>query len=95
MQVVGDIRIRMHDGIMRTLTGVRHVPELKKNMLSLSAFDSAGYQYSLKCGALKVVRGVLVIMKGIKHNGLYELQGEIVTEFAAKTSDAFVRKSKL
>lgn len=27
---VGDVRIHMHDRIMRTLIGVRHVPELEK-----------------------------------------------------------------
>ena len=39
---VGNVRIRMHDGIVRTLTKVRHIPELKKNMIFLSALNSIG-----------------------------------------------------
>jgi hypothetical protein len=27
---MGTIRIRMHDGIMRTLKNVQHIPDLKK-----------------------------------------------------------------
>jgi len=29
----GSIKIRMHDGIVRTLSNVRHVPDLKKNLI--------------------------------------------------------------
>ena len=92
---VGNVRIRMHDDIVWTLTGVRHVPELKKNLISLSALNSAGCRYSSECGLLKVIRDALVIMKGIKHSSLYELQGETVTEFVAEMSDASVRESEL
>lgn len=31
---IGTIKIRMFDGIMRTLGDVRHVPELRKNLIS-------------------------------------------------------------
>lgn len=92
---VGDVRIIMLDGMVRTLTRVRHVLEFKKNLISLSALDIAGCRYSSECGVWKIIRGALVIIKGIKHNGLYELQGEIVTDFSIETSDASVQKSKL
>jgi len=32
---IGDVRIRMYDDIVRTLCDVRHIPELKKNLISL------------------------------------------------------------
>ncbi|KAK2970265.1 hypothetical protein RJ640_000824 [Escallonia rubra] len=35
----------MHDGIVRTLTDVRHVPELRKNLISLGTLDSNDYRY--------------------------------------------------
>jgi hypothetical protein len=43
---IGTIKIRMHDGIVRTLTNVRHIPDLKKNLISLGTLDSLGYKYS-------------------------------------------------
>jgi hypothetical protein len=36
------IKIKMHDGIVRTLTEVRHVPGLKKNLISTGALDTIG-----------------------------------------------------
>jgi hypothetical protein len=40
---IGTIRIRMYDGIMKTLTNVRHMPDLKKNIISLGTLESLGY----------------------------------------------------
>lgn len=36
---IGRIQIKMHDGVVRTLTYVRHIPKLRKNLISLSACD--------------------------------------------------------
>jgi hypothetical protein len=45
---IGTIGIRMHHGIVRTLTNVRHIPNLKKNLISLDTLDSLGYKYPVK-----------------------------------------------
>ncbi|CAL9127782.1 unnamed protein product, partial [Musa textilis] len=42
----GTIRIKMHDGIVRTLTNVRHVPDLKKNLISLGTLEALGCKYT-------------------------------------------------
>ena len=39
---VGDVKIKMHDGIVWTLSRVRHVPKLKKNLISLSTLIQLG-----------------------------------------------------
>lgn len=36
---VGTIRIKMYDGVVRTLIGVRHNPNLKKNLISLGTLQ--------------------------------------------------------
>jgi hypothetical protein len=83
---IGTIRIRMHDGIVRTLTNVRHIPDLKKNLISLGTLDSLGYNYTGEGGVIRVSKGSLVIMKGNKDDGLYFLQGSTVTGSAAVSS---------
>jgi hypothetical protein len=45
---VGRVRIRMHDGSVRTLTDVRHVPELRNNLISLGVLDFVGSSVQLK-----------------------------------------------
>ena len=39
---IGSIQIRMHDGIVRTLTEVRHVLELKKNLREREVCGNVG-----------------------------------------------------
>ena len=63
---VGTIRIKLFDGIVRTLGDVKHVPDLKRNLISLSTLNSNGYKYTGEGGALKVSKGDLVVMKGHK-----------------------------
>ncbi|KAG8482499.1 hypothetical protein CXB51_024054 [Gossypium anomalum] len=43
---VGTIKVKMFDGVVRTISDVRHVPELKRNLISLSTLDSKGYRYT-------------------------------------------------
>lgn len=40
------VRVRMFDGIMQTLTSMKHVPELKKNLVSLGYLERSGYSFS-------------------------------------------------
>ena len=76
---ISTIKIRMHNDIVRTLTDVRHIPDLKKNLISLGTLDSLGCRYSGKGGVIKVGRGSLIVMKGNKIDGLYFLQGSTMT----------------
>lgn len=80
---IGSIRIRTHDGIERLLTEVRFIPELKRNLISLGLLDQNGYTYKCEDGILKICRGSMVVMKGIRENGLYVLQGSTVIGIAS------------
>ena len=50
---IGSINIRMFDGVVRKLQGVRYVSELKKNLISLGTLDAEGCNYTDQGGALK------------------------------------------
>lgn len=79
---VGTVQLRMFDGIVRILENVRHVPELKKSLISLSELDSRGYKYTGQGGVIKVSKGILVVMKGIRVGNLYKLLGSTVVDGA-------------
>ena len=79
---IGSI-IRMHDGIVRMLSNIRHVPDLKKNLISLGTLDSNGYMFSAESRVLRINKGSLVMMKEKNVNTLYILQGSTVTCDAA------------
>ena len=69
----------MHDGIIRTLTDVKHVPKLKKILISLGTLDSNGCTYKVRGKVLRISKGALVMMRGNKINGFDTLQGSTVT----------------
>ncbi|KAF3642236.1 Polygalacturonase [Capsicum annuum] len=77
------VRIRIHDGMVRTLTDVRYVLDLKKNIILLGTLESLGCKYTGEGGVLKVSRGALVIMKAQRPGTLYTLLGSTVTGVAA------------
>ena len=76
---IGNIRIKMFDGVVKTLCDVRHVPEVEKNLISLNTLDSNGYDYKSKGGVMKVTKGAVVVMKGqINSKNIYKLLGSTV-----------------
>ncbi|KAA3467431.1 Retrovirus-related Pol polyprotein from transposon TNT 1-94 [Gossypium australe] len=60
---IGTVQIRMHNKIIRTLSGVRHVPDLKKNLISLSMLDLNDCRIIIESSSIKVSHGALVLMK--------------------------------
>ncbi|KAK3002536.1 hypothetical protein RJ639_020933 [Escallonia herrerae] len=61
---ISSIQIRMHDGIVRTLTDVRDVPELRKNLISLGTLNSNGCSYRAAGGVMRIMKGALVVIHG-------------------------------
>ncbi|KAK2982865.1 hypothetical protein RJ640_025051 [Escallonia rubra] len=72
------IKIKIFDGIVKTLGDVRYIPDLKKNLISLDTLDSINYSKSIKGGDMKVSKGAVVIMKGQKTGNFYKLMGNTV-----------------
>jgi hypothetical protein len=69
----------MFDGIVRILTIVRYVSDLKKNLISLGTLDYLGYGYSAKNRVMKITKGAMVILKGKKIGNLCKLLEDTVT----------------
>uniref|UniRef100_A0A1D1Z793 Retrovirus-related Pol polyprotein from transposon TNT 1-94 n=1 Tax=Anthurium amnicola TaxID=1678845 RepID=A0A1D1Z793_9ARAE len=85
---IGNIKIKMFDGVIRILTEVRHVPELRNGLISLGTLDASGCTFHGANGILKVSKGALTVMKGERTGTLYRLHGKIVTGNAAITSSS-------
>jgi hypothetical protein len=82
--VVGIGSVKMHDGAVRT--EVRHVPDMSKNLISLTTLDLGGCKFVFGDGVLKVVKGALIVMKAHQIGRFYVLQGSTVTGTAAVSS---------
>jgi hypothetical protein len=85
----GSAQFRMHDGMIHTLTDVRHIPTMSRNLILLSTLDLKGYKYSALGGVLKVSKGSLIIMKSdMKVANLYVIRGDTITGTVTAVSDA-------
>ncbi|KAK2993218.1 hypothetical protein RJ640_005186 [Escallonia rubra] len=85
---IGTIKIKMFDGIVRTLGDARYIPDLKKNLISLGILDSIDCSISIKGGVMKVSKCAMVIMKGQKTGNLYKLIGNTVIGGASVSTHA-------
>ena len=74
-KVVGirTVSLKMFDGVVREITQVRHVPDLKRNLISVGMLDHMGCIVKAEKCVLRVIKGSMVIMKGNNNNGLYVL----------------------
>ena len=76
---IGNIRVKIFDGVIRALCDVRHIPYLRKNLISLGTLDSNGFNYKSSNGVMKVRKGVLTVMKGQKlARNFYKLMGTTI-----------------
>ena len=76
---VSTIKIKTHDGVIRTLSNVRHAPDLKRNLISLGTLESKGCKYSIEGRVLKVSKDSRTVLKGLRYGSLYILQGSTMT----------------
>jgi len=94
---MGSVKIKFHDGKIRMLRGVRHIPDLSKNLISLGSLEEKGCKFQSDGGVLCVSKGALTIMRGKRVESLYFLQGSTVIGSASvassdSTSDVDVTK---
>jgi hypothetical protein len=79
---IGSIQIKMFDGSIKILTDVRHVPELRKNLMSLGVLDIGGYKSIVQGRVMKVYKGILLVMKAKKVGNLFLLEGRTESDHA-------------
>jgi hypothetical protein len=72
---IGSIRIKVFDGFVKILTDVRHVTEIRKNLISLGVLDTRGYKIIVQGEVMKVYKGILLVMKAKKVGNLFLLEG--------------------
>ena len=63
----------MYNGVVRTLTNITYVSNLKKNLVSLGILDSQVNKYFIESGVLRVSEGAHVVVNKNFRNGFYFL----------------------
>ena len=73
VQGIDDISLKLHDNKTRTLTDIKYVPGLKRNLISLGTLDDLGFSYRVENSSMHIFKGNDLILTGAKKNSLYVL----------------------
>ncbi|KAH9770122.1 Integrase catalytic domain-containing protein [Citrus sinensis] len=92
---IGKIHLKLHDGSIKEIRQVRHIPELKRNLISLGMMDQMGCIIKLESGVLKILNGSTLVMKGTRKNGVYVLDEESVTWVSNAIESTAIDKTTL
>nr|CAN81228.1 hypothetical protein VITISV_038889 [Vitis vinifera] len=68
---LGDVRISLPNGSVWLLEKVRHIPDLRRNLISVGQLDDEGHAILFVGGTWKVTKGVRVLARGKKTATLY------------------------
>ena len=83
---IGSIRIKMFNETVKILTDMRHVPDLRKNLIYLGVLDTGGYKSIFQGGVMKVYKGILLVMRAKKVGNMFLLEGRTELDHATKIS---------
>ena len=75
--------MRMFDGMVRTLINVKHIQDLKKNLVPLGYLERSDCSFSshARSGVLNISNGDMVVMRGRRlENNFYKMEGSMMTE---------------
>ena len=78
---IGEIKIKMEGRAEQVLRGVKHVPEIRRNLISLGALNHDGFLFRAEPDGrtMKIMKGDDAMMIGERMtSNLYKLQGCVV-----------------
>ena len=74
---IGDICLETNSGCRLMLREVRHVPDIRFNLISAGKLDENGYKSYFGEGQWKLTKGSLVVTRGKKVNTLYTMRAHM------------------
>jgi hypothetical protein len=72
--------LRLIYGRIKTLTCVLHIPGLARNLIYVIKMDDAGVKTIFEKETYRMVRRVMVPLKGVRFGTLYKLQGITISD---------------
>ncbi|KAK2977018.1 hypothetical protein RJ640_022284 [Escallonia rubra] len=71
----GKVTIKISNGGTLVLKDVKHIPELQKNLISISGLDHEGYFVAFGEKQRKVIKGLMVVARGERVGTIYTILG--------------------
>ena len=77
---IGDVCLTTSTGCKLLLKDVRHVPEVRLNMISAGQLDDEGYNSSIRSGFMKLCKGSLIVARARNIQTVYLMHARICQE---------------
>ena len=74
---IGDVFLETSIGNKLVLKDVRHVPDIRLNLISIGRLDDEGFTNSFGESKWKLTKGSLVVARGKKQNTLYVMEAKL------------------
>ena len=71
---IGDVYFETNNGTKLLLKNVKHIPDIRLNLISVGKLDDEGYDNTFGNGQWKLKKGALVMARGRKVSSLYLMQ---------------------
>ncbi|GJZ58358.1 zinc finger, CCHC-type containing protein [Tanacetum coccineum] len=79
------VKVQMRDELSFVLDNVKHVSELRRNLISLGTLKKEGFTMKMQSSKTKLIMGSLVVLSGTRRaNCVYTLDSQIVTRNTLK-----------
>ena len=67
----GDVYLETENGTRLALKNVKHIPDIRLNLISTGKLDDEGFKNTFHNGQWKLTKGSLVVARGKKDSTLY------------------------
>ena len=75
---MGDVRLETSNGTMLILKNVKHIPDIRMNLISIGKLDDEGLYNTFLDSQWKLTRGSMVVAKRKKYSSLYLMQARVI-----------------
>ncbi|RVW61571.1 Retrovirus-related Pol polyprotein from transposon TNT 1-94 [Vitis vinifera] len=73
-----DVRLETSNGTMLILKNVKHIPDIRMNLISIGKLDDEGLYNTFLDSQWKLTRGSMVVAKRKKYSSLYLMQARVI-----------------
>ncbi|KAJ4721123.1 Retrovirus-related Pol polyprotein from transposon TNT 1-94 [Melia azedarach] len=72
-----DVLLETNNGTMLLLKNVKHIPDIRLNLISAGKLDDEGFSSNFSSGQWKLSKGSMTVARGKKYSSLYFMQAKI------------------
>ncbi|CAA0837820.1 cysteine-rich RLK (RECEPTOR-like protein kinase) 8 [Striga hermonthica] len=87
---MGDVHLETENGNILVLRGVKHVPNIRMNLISTGKLDDEGFCSTFRDGKWKLTKGSLIVARGQKCSSLYVMNVKIADPMINTVDDEHI-----